>query len=144
MEEKDIEKIKNFARLMGKNPKETEKIINFANTVGAMKRDEFNKESNALVNNNFSEEINILKASIPFINREYQRDLFVIVKLMEIKDGDKTIVMQEKNGQENMYKRRTELLKAVRPYLKSEEKEQADIILKAMQIKALMNNLGGN
>ena len=84
----------------------------------------------------------MIYASIPFLDREYQKYLYVIVILLEMKR-----VLQQQWGEtleirsrpkESVKMRRRNLLQALRPYLTKEEKQSIDIVVKAMDMKNIM------
>ena len=167
-EEENMEKIKLISQLMGQEmPKETEllkmmemakKMQQFLGTEEILhtekkewkkeKKENFAKAKNTLAQKEESmlfartKEENMIYASIPFLDREYQKYLYVIVILLEMKR-----VLQQQWGEtleirslpkESVKMRRRNLLQALRPYLTKEEKQSIDIVVKAMDMKNIM------
>lgn len=161
--EENIEKIKLISQLMGQEvPKESEllKMFETAKTMQQffntevhtqkkeIKKENFAKPKNVLASKEDSmlfartKEENIIYASIPFLDREYQKYLYVIVRLLEMKR-----VLQEEWGEtlearsktkDNVKIRRKNLLQALRPYLTKEEKQKIDVVVKAIDMKNIM------
>ena len=167
-EEENMEKIKLISQLMGQEmPKETEllkmmemakKMQQFLGTEEILhtekkewkkeKKENFAKAKNTLAQKEESmlfartKEENMIYASMPFLDREYQKYLYVIVILLEMKR-----VLQQQWGEtleirsrpkESVKMRRRNLLQALRPYLTKEEKQSIDIVVKAMDMKNIM------
>lgn len=87
-------------------------------------------------------EINVLNAAIPFLDKGYQKSLFMVIKLLEMSRISKmdTISMQsiaEPNKDSGL--RKNEMLMAIRPYLDGNEQKDIDVILKALEMKDIMN-----
>ncbi|WMI81287.1 hypothetical protein [Anaerotignum sp. MB30-C6] len=81
---------------------------------------------------------NILFSAIPFLDLEFQKNIFVIARLMELRrvlDGTK---LEVRERQEDPAFRRHNMLRAVRPFLKTEEKAQIDSMLKIMEVKDIL------
>lgn len=161
--EENIEKIKLISQLMGQEvPKETEllKMVEtaktmqkFFNTEVHTQKKEFKKENFAKQKNTLAskeegmlfartKEENIINASIPFLDREYQKYLYVIVRLLEMKrvlqeEWGETLEVRSKT-KDNVKMRRKNLLQALRPYLSKEEKQRIDIVVKAIDMKNIM------
>ncbi|MFV0315264.1 MAG: hypothetical protein ACK5I7_09200, partial [Anaerotignum sp.] len=78
---------------------------------------------------------NILFSAIPFLDLEFQKNIFVIVRLMELRrvlEGT-TLVAREK--QDDPVSRRHNMLRAVQPFLQPSERTQLDNMLKIMQMR---------
>ena len=87
---------------------------------------------------------NILSAAIPFLDMEFQKSIFVVVRLMELKrvfEGTGRLEAREK--QEDPVHRRNNMLRAVQPFLQTEEKKQIDMMLKIMQVKEILDHREG-
>lgn len=89
-----------------------------------------------------TKEENMIYASIPFLDREYQKYLYVIVILLEMKrvlQGEWGETLEARSKQKDNVKiRKRNLLQALRPYLTSEEKQKIDFVVKAMDMKNIM------
>ncbi len=149
--EKEIEKIKLFSQLMGQDmPKEAEllkmmetakKMQKFFNTEETEQKKQNTltaKEETTLFTR--TKEENMIYASIPFLDKEYQRYLYVIVRLLEMKrvlEGNEMLEARSRT-RDDPKKRRKNLLQAIRPYLTREEKQKIDFVVKAMDIKNIM------
>lgn len=86
---------------------------------------------------------NMISAAIPFLDREYQKGIYVVVRLMEMQRvlGEEWVEAREKQALSPKLRRR-QLLSAVRPYLAGSEQEQLDRALKLMEMREIME-LGG-
>ena len=84
----------------------------------------------------------MIYSSIPFLDKEYQKHLYVIVRLLEMKrvlQEDNAVTLEARSRQKDDVKsRRRNLLQALRPYLTAEEKRNIDFIVKAMDMKNIM------
>ena len=82
---------------------------------------------------------NMISAAIPFLDREYQKNLYLVVRLMEMRRVLFSEPIEARERQElPSFLRRRQMLGAVRPYLPHEEKEQLDMVLKIMDIREIM------
>ena len=81
----------------------------------------------------------MISAAIPFLDQEYQRDLYIIVRLMEMRRmlSGGLLEAREKAEQPPAHRRR-QMLGAMRPYLSQEERSQLDTIVKVMELRELM------
>lgn len=86
---------------------------------------------------------NMIFAAIPFLDREYQRDLYVIVRLMEMRRVLSGEMLEARGRQEESPAlRRRKLLGAVRPYLEQEQRRQLDTIVKVMDVREILRREG--
>ena len=86
----------------------------------------------------------MLSAAIPFLDREYQRGLYVFVRLMEMKRVLGGGLLEARERQEEMPAlRRQKMLGAVQPYLSEREQRQMENILKMMAMKEIMGREDG-
>lgn len=81
---------------------------------------------------------NMISAAIPFLDREYQKELYVIVRLMEMRRVLGGGLLEAREKEEQPAIRRRKLLGAIQPYLQPEEKNQLETIVKIMDMKAIM------
>lgn len=82
---------------------------------------------------------NMISAAIPFLDREYQKEIYVIVRLMEMRrvlDGG-LLEMRQKQEDPPALRRRN-LLGAVQAYLPAEERNRMETILKMMDMREMM------
>lgn len=81
----------------------------------------------------------MISAAIPFLDQEYQRDLYIMVRLMEMRRmlSGGLLEAREKAEQPPAHRRR-QMLGAMRPYLSQEERSQLDTIVKVMELRELM------
>ncbi|WP_405726093.1 hypothetical protein [Anaerotignum sp.] len=82
---------------------------------------------------------NMISAAIPFLDREYQKEIYIIVRLMEMRrvlDGG-LLEMRQKQEEPPALRRR-KLLGAVRAYLPPEEGNRMETLLKMMDVRELM------
>ena len=81
----------------------------------------------------------MITAAIPFLDWEFQKEIFVIVRLMEMRrvlQGG-FLEMREKQ-QESATLRRRGMLRAIQPYLQQEEQNRMAMFLKLMDMKEIM------
>lgn len=87
-----------------------------------------------------SEGVKILKAAIPFLNREYQKNLFLAVKLMEMSNefdmGELSLQCQSIR-EDNDEEQREAMLRAIRGQMNGENGRKMDIVLKMMEARRL-------
>ena len=80
----------------------------------------------------------MLSAAIPFLDREYQKEMYVLVRLMEMQRvlQDSRIEVREK--QEQPAVRRRKLLGVLQSYLPQGERQQMETLLKMMDMKQIL------
>ena len=86
-----------------------------------------------------SKQEDMISAAIPFLDQEYQREIYVIVRLMEMRrvlDGG-LLEMRQKQEDPPALRRRN-LLGAVQAYLPDEERNRMETILKMMDMREMM------
>ena len=86
----------------------------------------------------------MISAAIPFLDREYQKELYIIVRLMEMRrvlSGD----MLEARGkqEEPSAVRRRKLLNVMQEYLPERERQQLQRMLQMMDMKKIMEGADG-
>ena len=157
-DEENIEKIKLFSQLMGQEAPKEEELLKMMETAKKMQqffaldqtnitekteKKEWKKEIFPRTKTTLAQkEENMIYASIPFLDKEYQKHLYVIVRLLEMKrvlQEDNAVTLEARSRQKDDVKsRRRNLLQALRPYLTAEEKRNIDFIVKAMDMKNIM------
>ena len=86
----------------------------------------------------------MISAAIPFLDQEYQREIYVIVRLMEMRRVLQGGFLEIREKQEEPSSlRRRKLLGAIQSYLPPEEQNQMATILKMMDMKELMGREEG-
>lgn len=86
-----------------------------------------------------SKKENMISAAIPFLDREYQKEIYVIVRLMEMRrvlEGEFLETRERQNDPPAL--RRQKLLQAIQPYLPEAERNQMETIIKMMTMKEIM------
>jgi len=88
--------------------------------------------------------IKAVKAAIPFLNRDYQKHLFLAVKLLEMNEefdrGSMSLQCQSiKEGTDD--EQREAMLKAVRGQIGNEVGRKLDVVLKMMEAKRIAAKL---
>lgn len=87
---------------------------------------------------------NMITAAIPFLDQEYQKNLYLIVRLMEMRRVFSGGTLEARSRQEEPPSlRRRKMLRAVRPYLGVEEQKRLDLLMKAMDMKEILEREGG-
>lgn len=85
----------------------------------------------------------MIAAAIPFLDREYQREIYIIVRLMEMQRVLQGNLLEAREKQEEPPAlRRRKLLGAVQAYLPPQEKQQFQMMLKMMDMKEIMEREG--
>src|SRR5699024_3113110 len=99
------------------------------------KQEEVHNEINTDDKNNF------IYAAIPFLNEEYQKSIYIAVKLIELKKAfDMPVIsIQSKTVQKSSYERKKELLSVIKKYMSKEEAAKIDSILKFIEMRKLIN-----
>lgn len=81
----------------------------------------------------------MLFAAIPFLDQEYQKDLYVVVRLMQMRrvlEGSALEVRSRR--EESPALRRRKMLSAIRPCLSEEEGRNLELILKVMEVRQIL------
>lgn len=85
----------------------------------------------------------MITAAIPFLNREYQRDLYIVVRLMEMRRVLEGGFLEARERQEEpSHLRQRKLLRAVQEYLPTAEKNRMQTLLKMMDMKDVLEREG--
>lgn len=111
---------------------------------GEEKRQEEKKEEVIEVIDAFSpsRQMKLISAAIPFLDKEYQKNIFIAIRLMEMKKamGTDVVMMQKQETQkENTVQRRNKMLAAMRPYLNHDEKQKLDVLIRAIEMKKIFD-----
>ncbi|MBM6829904.1 hypothetical protein H9X85_10155 [Anaerotignum lactatifermentans] len=81
----------------------------------------------------------MLFAAIPFLDQEYQKDLYVVVRLMQMRRVLEGSALEARSRrEESPALRRRKLLAAIRPCLSGEESRNLDLILKVMEVRQIL------
>ena len=81
----------------------------------------------------------MITAAIPFLDRHYQKGIYVMVKMMEMRRVLQTGMLETRGKtDEPLAERRQQLLGAICPYLPDTEKNQLEMIMKMMMIQKMM------
>lgn len=132
-----LERMERLKRLMGNMPGTGRQERAAPATALAEK-----KETQPLFAGNTGE--NMITAAIPFLDQEYQKDLYIIVRLMEMRRVISGGMLEARGKQEEPASlRRRKMLHAVRPYLPAEDRKQLDLLVKAMDMKEILEREGG-
>ncbi|HIT73474.1 MAG TPA: hypothetical protein IAD10_07440 [Candidatus Fimicola cottocaccae] len=93
---------------------------------------------------NIDDKNNFIYAAIPFLNEEYQKSIYIAVKLIELKKAfDMPVIsIQSKTVQKSSYERKKELLSVIKKYMSKEEAAKIDSILKFIEMRKLINMKG--
>lgn len=79
---------------------------------------------------------NMISAAIPFLNREYQKELYLVVRLMELRRVMGSELLETRERQEEPLRlRQKKLLQAVEKYVSQQERGQVQLLLKMMDMK---------
>ena len=80
---------------------------------------------------------NMISAAIPFLNREYQKELYLVVRLMELRRVMGGELLETRERQEERLRQR-KLLQAVEKYVSQQERGQVRLLLKMMDMKEIL------
>ena len=82
---------------------------------------------------------NMLMAAIPFLDQEYQRDLYVVVRLMEMRRMLTGGVLQARSRDTLPPSvRRRQMLSAIRPCLSQREQARLDTLMRVMDAREIL------
>lgn len=154
---KNIDKIKSISKLMSMDGStvDTDKLmgaISAAKSLGILGNNEI-QSTDAQEREEYitpaeyepqSESVRVVKAAIPFLDREYQKNLFLAVKLMEMShefDSGAMSLQCQSIREGNGEKQRESMLRAVRGQLSSENGRKLDVILKMMEARRIAATL---
>lgn len=85
----------------------------------------------------------MITAAIPFLNQEYQRDLYIVVRLMEMRRVLEGGLLETRERQEEpTHLRQRKLLRAVQEYLPAAEKGRMQTLLKMMDMREFLEREG--
>ena len=87
---------------------------------------------------------NIISAAIPFLDREYQKGIYVIVRLMEIRRVLEGEFLETRERQEEPAGiRKQKMMRAIQPYLEESEWKRMETVMKMMTMKEIMGRGNG-
>ena len=81
---------------------------------------------------------NMISAAIPFLNREYQKELYLVVRLMELRRVMGSELLETREREEPLRLRQKKLLQAVEKYVSQQERGQVRLLLKMMDMKEIL------
>ena len=86
---------------------------------------------------------NMITAAIPFLNREYQKVIYVMVRLMEMRRVLEGGFLETRERQEEPSDiRKQKMMRAIQPYLSEAERNQMEMFMKIMAIRKLTGQEG--
>ena len=133
-----LERLERLRRLMGSQTERQEKTGTTAASATLPEK----REARPPFGGSVSE--NMITAAIPFLDQEYQRDLYIIVRLMEMRRVFSGGMLEARGRQEEPCSlRRRKMLRAVRPYLPAEDRKQLDMLIKVIDMKEILEREGG-
>ena len=81
----------------------------------------------------------MITAAIPFLDRAFQKEIYVMVRLMEMRRVLQGDLLELREKQELPAElRRRQMLGAIQPYMGQEERQQLEQIVKIMDVKTIM------
>ena len=89
---------------------------------------------------NPNENMRIIKAAIPFLDREYQKSIFLAIKLLEMNrefDNGAMSLQCQSIREETSEKQREAMLKAIRGQMCEESGRRLDMVLKMMEVRKM-------
>lgn len=149
---KNIDRISRIISANGGNM-DTDKILNAisaAKNMGILSNSDNEKNNYEVQTENRYEEpieyynpnenMRIIKAAIPFLDREYQKSLFLAIKLMEMNrefDNGAMSLQCQSIREETSEKQREAMLKAIRGQMCEESGRRLDMVLKMMEVRKM-------
>ena len=86
---------------------------------------------------------NMLSAAIPFLDRGVRKEMYILLRLMEMRRVLQGELLEVREKQEEpLPLRRRKLLGAVQGYLSEGERQQMETLLKMMDMKMIMEEAG--
>ena len=86
-----------------------------------------------------SDKEEMITAALPFLDREYQKEVYVMVRLMEMRRVLQGDLLELREKQELPAElRRRQMPGTIQPYLGQEERQQLEQIVKIMDVKTIM------
>lgn len=86
-----------------------------------------------------SKKEHIISAAIPFLNQEYQKELYLVVRLMEMQRVFVGGALQAREKQQpDAALRRRQMLGAMQPYLVEGERTRLEMMLKMMEMRKIL------
>ena len=135
-----MDKLMMLSQLMGGNndPSEMMKMVETAKMIGAsmntkeekpiIKMEETKSTDDEDIRNR---QIKAINAALPFLDKEYQKGLFMVIKLMEInRFSPQGSIMAMEKGEDSPQKRRIEMINAFNGFLSVEEQKKLGAFLK--------------
>ncbi len=141
----DKNNIKNILESFGFNTEniKTEDIMNAFEKVEKIKSfmDIQKVEEKPVKTQNINNNNDFIYAAIPFLNEEYQKSIYIAVKLMELKKAfDMPVIsIQSKKPQKSSIERKKELLNVLKSYMSKEDAVKIDNILRFIEMRKLIN-----
>ena len=81
----------------------------------------------------------MITAAIPFLDQKFQKEIYVMVRLMEMRRVLQGELLEIREKQELPVEvRRRQMLGAIQPYLGQEEQQQLEQIVKIMDVKTIV------
>ena len=81
---------------------------------------------------------NMILAAIPFLDWAYQKDLYVVVRLMQMRRMCEGGLLEARSKEEAPQIRRQKMLEAILPFLPKQEQQQIDFLCRMMQAKYIL------
>ncbi len=126
-----------------------EKIMNVVKTIQAVtspveteNRENENKEETKedFEHKNTTPAINSIKAAIPYLDTKYQKNLGIMVKIIEI-DRLLNNFQAMSIGGDNNKERKIKMLQAVKPQLDLKKQKLMEIFIRVVEIKDIMEDM---
>ena len=83
----------------------------------------------------------MISAAIPFLDREYQKGIYVAMRLMEMQRVLQGDLLEVREKQQPAPERRRALLGAIGPFLQEEDRTRMETLLKMMDVKRIMEGM---
>lgn len=81
---------------------------------------------------------NMILAAIPFLDWAYQKDLYIVVRLMQMRRMCEGGLLEARSKEEAPQIRRQKMLEAILPCLPKQEQQQLDFVCRMMRAKYIL------
>lgn len=81
---------------------------------------------------------NMIYAAIPYLDAEFQKNMFLVMRLLEMRRVMEATPLVAREKQEEPTLRRNQMFRAIRPFLPVAEGNQIDQMMRMMQVRDLM------
>ena len=142
-----MNQIKALSKVFGSEGDDMAQKIAMAKKLSTMmsKNEHKNSTPQSPLNTTGDKKLDILMASMPFVDTGMQRPFSIILNVLQIKHvlNKGTLMTQSIQVPENPNEKRKQLIKAIMPYLGDKERQSINMFMSFMDMNNVMNIMGG-